>query len=265
VAETPRTTPPLAFDDSGGDGPLVVLLPGAGDLRTEHRFLVPPLVEAGYRAVIADLPGHGDSPTARSYGVAETAAALVGLVDRLGAGPAAVVACSFSPAAAVWAAADRPDAFSSITLISPHLEADESLRGRMQRLAISGLLRGRWAAGIWARLYRGWYHDIVPADLDRETAGIRQMLDDPERRRAVRETLVASRAGITERMGTLRMPSVVVFGDADDHFADPSAEAASLAERLGGRGLVVPGAGHYPHVEQPGLVATVLLELLEAA
>ena len=26
----------IAFDDSGGDGPLVVMLPGAGDVRAEH-------------------------------------------------------------------------------------------------------------------------------------------------------------------------------------------------------------------------------------
>ncbi|MFO7549180.1 MAG: hypothetical protein R6X29_09975, partial [Acidimicrobiia bacterium] len=62
------TTRRLAHDDSGGDGPLVVLLPGAGDLRSEHRFLAPPLVAAGYRVVTADLPGHGESPTATSYG-----------------------------------------------------------------------------------------------------------------------------------------------------------------------------------------------------
>jgi pimeloyl-ACP methyl ester carboxylesterase len=254
----------LAHDDSGGDGPLVVLLPGAGDLRSEHRFLAPPLVAAGYRVVTADLPGHGESPTAPAYGVAETARALLELMDGLGAGRAAVVACSFSPAAAVWAAAERPERFTSLTLISPHLESDDSAKGRIQRLAISGLLRGPWAAGVWAKLYRGWYHGTAPTDLDREVSGIRRMLGDPDRRRAVRETLVASRTGMAERIDALRTPALVVFGGADDHFADPAGEAGALADRLGGRELLVPGAGHYPHVEQPDRVAAAVLDLLQS-
>jgi pimeloyl-ACP methyl ester carboxylesterase len=78
---------PLAYDDTGGSGPLVILLPGAGDVRSENRFLMPSLEEAGYRVVNADLPGHGGSPTAGSYGVAETADALLALIDGLGSGP----------------------------------------------------------------------------------------------------------------------------------------------------------------------------------
>lgn len=37
----------IAYDVQG-DGPLVVLVPGMGELRTSYRFLVPALVDAGY-------------------------------------------------------------------------------------------------------------------------------------------------------------------------------------------------------------------------
>lgn len=45
----------IAYDDSGGDGPLVVCVPGAGDLRATYRFLTALLpflsrVVAGHRA-----------------------------------------------------------------------------------------------------------------------------------------------------------------------------------------------------------------------
>ena len=52
----------LAYSDEG-DGPLVVCVPGLGDMRQEYRFLAPGLVEAGFRVVALDLRGHGESST----------------------------------------------------------------------------------------------------------------------------------------------------------------------------------------------------------
>jgi alpha-beta hydrolase superfamily lysophospholipase len=43
-----------------GEGPLVVLLPGMGDLRAGYRFLAPALEEAGYRVATTDLRGQGE-------------------------------------------------------------------------------------------------------------------------------------------------------------------------------------------------------------
>src|SRR5580704_7298801 len=55
--------------DVAGTGPLVVLVPGMGDLRASYRFLAPALREAGYRVACTDLRGHGDSDTTfASYG-----------------------------------------------------------------------------------------------------------------------------------------------------------------------------------------------------
>ena len=255
----------LACDDSGGSGPLVVLLPGAGDVRSENRFLVRDLAAAGYRVASADLPGHGDPLTAASYGVAETAAALLALVDRLGGGPAAVVATSFAPAAAVWAAAAHPERISAVVAISPHLEGDGSVKGMLLNAAVSGLLRGPWAGPVWTRLYRSWYRSGTPADLEGELARIAAMMRDPARRRAVRETLTAHRRGVAGKVERFDRPALVVFGAADDHFPDPAAEAARVASRLGGEVLLVEGAGHYPHAERPDLVGPAVLAFLAAA
>ncbi|HVO41866.1 MAG TPA: alpha/beta fold hydrolase, partial [Aggregatilineales bacterium] len=48
----------LAYDDQG-TGPLVLCVPGLGDLRAEYRFLAPRLAEAGYRVITMDVRGHG--------------------------------------------------------------------------------------------------------------------------------------------------------------------------------------------------------------
>lgn len=259
-----QTLGDLAHDDSGGHGPLVVLLPGAGDLRTEYRFLAPPLAAAGYRVVAADLPGHGDSPPAATYGVEESAGALTRLIRSLTTGPAVVIGTSFAPAAAVWAATSEPGLVSGLVAISPHFDDDDSPKGRFQSLLVQTLLRGPWAGALWAGLYRSWYKAAPPGDLDDEIGGLRRMFSDPAQRRAVRETLVAHRRGVTERVAASRVPALVIYGTADDHFDDPEAEAEEVAHRLSGRRLMVSGAGHYPHVERPDLVLPAVLEFLDS-
>jgi pimeloyl-ACP methyl ester carboxylesterase len=258
----PTQTTQLAFDDTGGRGRLAVLIPGAGDVRSEYRFVVGPLAAAGYRVITADLPGHGGSAPAPSYSVADAAGAIRNLIESLDAGPAVVVATSFAPAAAVWAAVERPGTIDAIVAISPHLHADGSAKGRLTNTAIRALLRGPWAAGLWVKLYTGWYKQSPPSDLEAETAKLRRMLADAARRRAVRRTLTASRHGVDQRIEQLDVPTLTIFGSEDDHFADPSGAATSTADELGGEALVVEGAGHYPHVEQPTLVADAIVSFL---
>ncbi len=255
---TPAGT--LAYDDLGGDGPLALLVPGAGDVRSEHRYLAEQLSAKGYRVVTMDLRGHGESsPDWPAYGMAETAADLVALIRHLDAGPATIIANSFAPAAALWAASDHPDLIAGIVAISPHLTAGGS---SVQRMAMELLLRGPWAAMVWAKLYTGWYKADPPADLDLEVGKLREMMRDPARRRAVRETLTADRDGLEARIPGLDVPALTVFGTADDHFPDPESEAKRTVDAIGGRFVMVEGAGHYPHVEQPAVVAAAVADFL---
>src|ERR1022692_2737621 len=105
--------------DIGGDGPLVLLVPGMGDLRAAYRFLAPALREAGYRVACTDLRGHGDSDTTfPSYGDEETAGDVIALIGELG-GPAVVVGNSMGAGSAVLAAAQRPQLVSGLVLVGP--------------------------------------------------------------------------------------------------------------------------------------------------
>jgi pimeloyl-ACP methyl ester carboxylesterase len=88
------------------------------------------------------------------------------------------------------------------------------------------------------------------------------MMKDPDRRRAVRKTLVAPRDGLDERVGRVRVPTLVMMGGADSHFDDPRAEGEQIAARTNGSLLVIPGAGHYPHAEYPEHVATAINEFI---
>ena len=86
--------------DVAGDGPLVVLAPGMGDLRAVYREVAGALLAAGHRVVSTDLRGHGDSDTTfRSSGVQAIADDLTALLEHLGE-PAALVGHSVSAGSA---------------------------------------------------------------------------------------------------------------------------------------------------------------------
>src|SRR5581483_1544048 len=105
--------------DLAGDGLLVVLVPGMGDLRAGYRFLAPALRAAGYRVACTDLRGHGDSDTTfTSYGDQETAGDVIALIADLG-GPAVVVGNSMGAGSAVLAAAQRPGLVCGLVLVGP--------------------------------------------------------------------------------------------------------------------------------------------------
>ena len=251
----------LAYDDTGGTGPLVVMLPGAGDVRAEYRFIAPRLAKGGARVVTADLRGHGDSSADwPRYGVAESAADLIVLLEHLDAGPATVVATSFAPAAALWAAADRPELFVRLVLISSHLDAAPAWQSATLKL----MMRGPFAGKLWAGQFRKWHPGAPPRDLDEQAAALTAMMADPHRRRAVRDTLTAHRDGLAERVDRVDLPTLVVMGGADSHFKDPGSEGRSIADGTGGALRVIPGAGHYPHVEYPELVAAAIADFMAA-
>ena len=128
-----------------GNGPLVVLVPGMGDLRSAYRFLAPVLRSAGYRVACTDLRGHGDSdPSFASYGDVETAGDITALIEELG-GPAVVVGNSMGAGAAVYAAAERPELISGLVLVGPFVRnAQTGVVGRAASPGRHGAAVGRF-------------------------------------------------------------------------------------------------------------------------
>ena len=252
----------LAYDDVGV-GETLLLLPGAGDLRGEYRFLAPQLEAAGYRVVTADLRGHGDSDaTFRHYGVPESAADILALIDHLDAEHVTVVATSFSPAAALWAAAEAPEKIMKLVLISPHLTDDATL---FEKGLLEMALRGPFRARVWNAFYKSWYPSRKPADLEDYARRLSGMLATAERSRAVRQTLSATREGLAARLPQVAAPVLVIMGAKDSHFKNPAEEAAGISKEVAARTRIVEGAGHYPHAEVPEEAAPVILEFLRSS
>ncbi len=252
----------LAYDDQG-DGPLVILAPGLGDLRQEYRFLAPALVDAGYRVVSVDLRGHGGSSVGwRDYSRKAAGADLLALIDHLDAGPATLVGNSFAAAPAVWAAAERPEAIEGLVLIGPFVlpQPDKPVMQALMRV----LFRGPWKVAAWSSYYGTLFPTRKPADFAAYRAALRANLAEPGRFEAVRSMMLSNEPDIAGRLGEVETPVLVVMGSKDPDFADPADEARRLATGLRGEVVLVEGAGHYPHAEMPDATTPSVLAFLDS-
>ena len=249
----------IAYDVSG-EGTLVVLVPGMGDLRATYRFLAPFLREAGYRAACADLRGHGDSDTTfGSYGDEETAGDIIALISELG-GPAVVVGNSMGAGAAVLVAAERPDLVIGLVLVGPFVR--DAKTSAVARLLLRVAVTRPLVALSWRSYLPQLYAGRRPADFaeyrDRLIASLRR----PGHAKAFSVTTHTSHAAAEARLGEVSVPVLVVMGEKDPDFADPRAESDWIAQVSGAEVVMVPDAGHYPQSQRPDVTAEAVLGFL---
>lgn len=240
----------LAYDDQG-EGPLVVMLPGLGDLRQTYRFLAPALAASGYRVVTVDLRGHGESSVGwQEYTTAAVARDVLALVDHLDAGPAMVVGNSFSAGVAVWAATERPEAVAGIAMIGPFVR-DHGKPSLFMRTAMAVLFNGPWKVRSWT-----WFHGTLfthehPADYETYRAALGANLRERGRFAAVKAMMNRSDAEVEARLSQVDVPTLIIMGSADPDYPDPEAEARWIAAQMNGTVEMIDKAGHYPQAEMP--------------
>ena len=244
----------------GGTGPLVVLVPGMGELRASYRFLAPVLRAHGYRVAATDLRGHGDSDvTFSAYGDAETAGDVIALIELLGA-PAIVVGNSMGAAAAVLAAAMRPTMIDGLILIGPFVR--DPKRGALRRLTQRIAMTPLWAGAAWRVYTPRLYAGTLPADFDAYRQLVADALRRPGYARSLSHTARASHDAAEASLAMVSVPSMVIMGDLDPDFPDPAGEATWIADRLHATVVMVPDAGHYPQSQRPELVTAAVLNFL---
>src|SRR6188508_969060 len=106
--------------DEEGAGPAVVLLHAGVADRTMWSEHLPPLADAGYRAVALDLPGFGEAPPAEAPW-----SDVLATMSALDIASAAIVGNSFGGAVAYNLALASPERVTALVLVSappPDLE-----------------------------------------------------------------------------------------------------------------------------------------------
>lgn len=249
----------IAYDVLGA-GPLVVLVPGMGDLRASYRHLAPRLLDAGCRVATVDLRGHGESDaTFSSYGDEPTAEDLAALIDELG-GPAVLVGNSMAAGSAVLTAAAHPDRVSGLVLIGPFVR--DPKRSAFNRAAMRLALAPLWAAFSWNSYLPKFYAGAKPADYDEYRRAVIASIKRPGYAKAFSLTTRTSHAAAERALREVSAPALVVMGAQDPDFGDPASEAGWIAEQLRARVALIADAGHYPQSQQPEQTAAAITALL---
>lgn len=251
----------IAYDDNHAEGELIILLPGMGALRSEYRYLAPELTNAGYRVVAADLRGHGESSVDwDEYTLPASGRDILALIEHLNAGPAHVIGTSFSPGAAVWAAAEQPGAIRSLTMIGAFVRTPAP--SFMSKLTEKVLLRGPWKVPLWAIFYKTLYPTTQPHDFAEYINELKGSLREPGRFAALRALAFAPKTEAEARLEQVTAPTLVIMGTKDPDWPDPVAEAHFIAEKMSAEVVLIEGAGHYPQTEIPEKTAPAIIEFL---
>jgi pimeloyl-ACP methyl ester carboxylesterase len=250
----------LAADDRGvtDDRAPFVLLHGLTFDRTMWRPALAELeaIDPGRRAIALDLPGHGESPDASSYGLEATVAHIRAAILEAGLRDPILVGHSASASAAAVYAAQHPTSgiveVEGTFLVAPFAAMLRS---------IEPVLRGPGFAAAWSQISEHAFRlDEVPPD-------VRSFVEASSRPRQevvlgywqelFDRTPGELQAWVDQGASTIRETGVPVTSVVGQ---DPSAEEAAWLEANlpGARTLVWPGSGHFPHLAHPRAFAELL-------
>jgi pimeloyl-ACP methyl ester carboxylesterase len=256
------------------DAPPVVLLHGAAGNLGDIRLALGARLAARHRVILIDRPGHGwsDRPGGSADASPARQAALIRqALDAIGVRRAVMVGHSWSGAVATAFALDHPDGVAALVLLAPvthpwpgdvhwldHL-ITTPLVGRLfvHTLAypVGQLLLGGGIANAFA--------PQEPPPGYRARAGA-EMILRPAELTANAEDVVQLKTFVTAqvpRYADLKMPTVIVFGNADE-IVSPGIHARSIAAVLPrGRLIELPGIGHMVHFAAAARVVEVIEEL----
>jgi len=275
-----RTAPGLVFDvGMAGDAaaPLVLLLHGFAVSRHLYDALLPPLAAAGYCAMAPSQRGY--SPGARPdpavfahYDIEHLIGDALDLVAAAGHGARRfhLVGHDWGGSLSWEIAARWPERLASLTMLSrPHPDAfgralreDPEQPGR-SRHHKAFLDPGAAAAVLaedaaWLR-QRHARQGVPPAQTEKHLA----VIGNP----AAMEAALAwyrARGTVHRPVGPIRVPTLFLWGDADDTVGRMAAEGTRDFIAAPYRFEVLEGVGHYAPDQVPDRVAALLLEHLAA-
>ncbi len=246
--------------DVRGEGLPVILVPGAGDVRSHHTALADLLAARGFCAVRADLRGHGDSDGSfATYDLPSVAHDLLALVDVVG-GRAALVAQGVAAGAAVLAAAEHSGQVAGLVLVSPRLRPARV--GLADRTLGAAAQWRPWGPALWVSYYRSLYPGRPPDHLKEHSRDIRLALGRPGHWHAAVALTHTSVGPAAAAMAHVSTRVLVVVGARDRELRDAAAEGTWAAQALRGRRQVVANAGHYPSAEYPEVVGPEVVRFL---
>lgn len=250
---------PLAVLDAHPDDAraTVLLVPGFTGSKEDFRFLLEPMMAAGFRAVAVDQRGQHESPGPEdpsAYAVHALAADLLDLVDELEEEAVHLVGHSFGGLVARAAVLQDPSAFLSLVLMDSGPSALGGPRAEvlplMKQILDEHGLAAVWEAAQSLPTAKPQPPDVLAFLQKRFMSGV------PAALHGMGDALVSEPDRVEELKGA-GVPVLVIHGESDDAWSP--AQQQDMAARLGCPVVVVPDSVHSPAVENPGVTAEALV------
>ncbi|WP_437179005.1 alpha/beta fold hydrolase [Kineococcus endophyticus] len=249
----------LSYLDSGGSGPVVVLLHGLAGSAQEMVATATALSD-GYRVLALDQRGHGHSTrrpgdvSRRAY--VDDAAALIDTV--VGDGPVSLVGQSMGAHTALLLAAWHPRLVQRLVLLEGGVGGGEDSSQQL------GDWFASWPMPFPSRQAAVAHHDATPIaqawaqDLQERDGGFWPRFDADVMQAAIAAVAEVARWAEWEQV---QAPTLLV--QAERSYLDAAEIERMLQLRPGTGHVVVPDAGHDVHLDQPQAWARLLRRYLD--
>jgi 3-oxoadipate enol-lactonase len=249
----------IRFDDTGGDGPPVILAHGF----LMDREMFAPQVEAlrdEFRVIAWDERGFGETEfDGQPFTYWDSAKDCLALLDHLGIDHAVVGGMSQGGFLSLRAALLAPERVRALVLIDTQAGPEDP-----QMLPAYRQMQETWLQAGPVDELTAAIANLIIGDPEASRPWIAKWQNLP--RESMRQTAdcLFEREDITDRLGEIQSPALVVHGTADQSIEMARAEA--LCDGLPNcKGLVrVEGGAHASNLTQPEQVNGPLLEFLRA-
>jgi pimeloyl-ACP methyl ester carboxylesterase len=249
----------IRYDDSGGDGPPVILAHGF----LMDREMLAPQVSAlapEFRVITWDERGFGETQfDGRPFTYWDSARDCLGLLDHLGIERAVVGGMSQGGFLSLRAALLAPERVRALVLIDTQAGPEDP-----QRLPAYRQMQQTWLRAGPVDELAGVIANLIIGDPELNRVWIAKWRKLPtENMRPVGDTLF-DREDITDRLGEITCPAIVIHGTADQSIEVERAE--QLCRGLSGcAGVVlIEGAPHASNLTHPDQVNEPLLRSLRS-
>jgi 3-oxoadipate enol-lactonase len=250
----------LSYHDSGGTGPVIVLSHGflmdSSMFEPQLAALVP-----DYRVITWDERGFGGTPATAPFSYWDSAADLLALLDYLGIESAVLGGMSQGGFIALRAALKAPERVRALVLIDSQagLENPDSVPAYEEM------------EEIWMQQGPGPVQDVVasiilgPPDgpVDYAPWFAKWAAADRDGFRIAFRTLV-ERDDITDRLGEISCPALIIHGTADASIPMERAEVVRDGLRGPVTFVVVDGGSHAANLSHPSEVNAVIADFLRS-
>lgn len=249
---------PMLYEDTGGDGPAVLFCHG---FLMDHTMFEPQIeaLAGDFRCVRFDERGFGGTPAPGPFTYWDLADDAVALLDGLDIESAIFCGMSQGGFLSLRAALRHPDRVHGLVLIDTQAGVDdeETREGYRQ------MFRVWFEHGPVDELLEEVARLIIGEDERLREEWTARWRDIPAERLRRPAACLLERDDVTDRLGEIGVPALVVHGEVDE--AIPMDRAEELDAGLpGSTGIVpVPGAAHAPNLTHPEEVNPPLRAFLE--